>query len=157
MTNPVRFTVHEKYACKSCDCTFDEPAPMKGYWFDSSSGWRDEDGDAFFEGDKKILIGKETYCCHNEEYSCFISESDWTEVKCEGYRCSSCGVEYTWDNEHCSEHSFSYNDTIEKHCEAMAAKCCAGQSTADVSPAGSVAILSSPQQAPAKKVVQVEF
>lgn len=130
---------------------------MKGYWFDVSSGWRDEDNDVFYEGDRKVLIGRETFCCHNEDYSCFIDEDGWTRIECEGYRCGSCGTEYSWDNNQCTDHMYSYTDKIEKHCEDQARRCCGEGKSAEPSGSADVGILSAPRAAPERKVITVEF
>lgn len=161
MTNPVHFKNVHKYVCNSCDCHMEgENEPRKGFWFRTSEGWRDEDGDTFYEGKTKVLIGKPTLACHNEDYPCLIDEDGWTKVECEGYRCGSCGSEYTWDNDHCSDHSYSYSNSekIAQLCEQSARDCCTDKTNPEA-PAvpEDVGILASPRSAPERKVVQVEF
>lgn len=107
MANVEQVTTVHKYVCHNCDNTFYEVEPRSGYYFMASEGTRDDDGDVFFEGDKKVLIGTKTLACHNEESPCMISSDDWQLVECEGFKCTSCGLERYYDNDHCSAHDYS--------------------------------------------------
>lgn len=105
---------HDVYYCNNCDLTFKQPGPMTGYKFlTGSEGVNgryprfDDDNDFFLEGETKVIVGKPSYACHNEDYPCFLDEGHWTEPTCEMFECSGCGEQFTFDNDYCSDHSYS--------------------------------------------------
>lgn len=111
------------YYCSNCEWVYwGHDAPMKGYWFDVTSPCTvlDQDGDPFFEGGPKVIKGRETYCCHNEEYPHFIGEGDWEHVSCQAWRCDECGRDYSFDNDNCSEHTYAVSEDAERD----AKQCC---------------------------------
>jgi len=110
VTIQIETNEHDVYFCHSCDCSFTYAQPWQGYIFlpsNNEHGFvRDEDGDFLLIGDTKILVGKEGYACHNDDYACLISESDWTHPTCEMWVCS-CGNTFAFDNDYCSHHEHS--------------------------------------------------
>lgn len=113
MTIQIEGNEHDVYYCHSCDTSFQEPRPWHGYIFlpsENSLGFiRDDDGDFLIPGDTKILVGKPGYACHNDDWACLISESDWTHPTCEQWVCS-CGNTFDFDNDCCSHHAYSTSD-----------------------------------------------
>jgi hypothetical protein len=156
MANAEHFVRVHKYYCHSCECYFEEPAgPRKGHWFNTSSGYRDSDGDTFFEGDTKLLVGTRSWACHNEDSHCLLDEGDWTMIECSGFRCTSCGQEYTYDNDHCSAHQFGTGADGRKGAEHAANHCCtAGRNAPSTS--GDLAAMAQPKTG-AQKVTVIEF
>jgi hypothetical protein len=109
------------YRCHSCDITCYAEAPREGYWFRTSEGYRDEDGDTFYEGETKVLIGTKCFACHNDESPCILEDNDnFTIVECHGFRCGSCGVERFFDNDYCHVHDYSDRDNAKRD----ATNCC---------------------------------
>ena len=145
------FVSNHRYICHNCDVSFNYPQPKEGHWFETSGGYRDDDGDVFIEGDVKVLIGNKTLACHNDDYPCMINDGDWTSVECQGYRCGSCGAEYMWDNEKCSDHTWDYDG--QKPAEKAALNCCRDKKN---TPDSDLAALGTPR-AGAQKVTVIEF
>lgn len=131
------------YYCNNCNWTYwGYDAPMKGYWFDVTgpSTVLDQDGDPFFEGGPKVIKGRETYCCHNEEYPHFIGEGDWEHVSCQAWKCDECGDTYAFDNDNCSDHAYSESEDAERD-----AKQCCGPSGSDKKDLSELEKLSQPR------------
>jgi hypothetical protein len=76
-----------------------------------------------------VLVGKPCYGCHNDEYPCFLDEGEWTIPQCEMYVCS-CGAEYTFDNDECTDHSYS----TETDAKQAAERCLASHSKSTPTP-----------------------
>jgi hypothetical protein len=156
MANAEHFTRVHKYYCNSCDCYFEESeGPRKGHYFVTSNGYRDDDGDTFLAGETKILVGVPTWACHNEDSTCFLDQGDWTMIECSGYRCTSCGQEFTYDNDHCSAHQFGTGADGRKGAEHAANHCCTAGRNAPVN-GGDLAAMAQPK-AKTEKVTVLDF
>ena len=140
MANAEHFVQIHRYSCHSCDGVFEEEGPRKGYYFSTSEGYRDDEGDTFFEGETKILIGIATYACHNMDGWCSLSAGDFTLIECEGFRCTTCGAEYMWDNDYCAIHPFDSGGRA--RCEKAASQCCTNGTSLNTS--GDLSAMSSP-------------
>jgi hypothetical protein len=117
---------HDIYRCYSCELTY-SGTPQEGHYFEISSLGADvdDDNDFFIAGDKKIIVGRPTKACHNDDYPCIIDDSMWCNVICEMLLCD-CGATYEFDNDYCTAHGFSTKEDA-----ASAARRCACQKTTE--------------------------
>lgn len=113
------------YWCGHCECTYGYSEPMSGTWhvFSGINHYSDDDGDIFIpegSGEVQTIVG---WGCHHDDGPCYLlSDTDWQVVHCQAWQCEGCGQKYTFDNDYCSDHTYS----IEDEAKECAENCCSG-------------------------------